>query len=83
VCGPESGHIDGAYTYHDDKQAPPFEMEKWVEHLASEILRDLGANDMHVLKYLVRHCLTQAKEHCDECHGDIREKLAAKLAAKE
>jgi len=75
VTGPESGHIDGAYTYHDDKQAPPFDMEFWVDKLASEIIQDLQSNDMHTLKRVLRNVLTQAKEHCDECHGDIREGL--------
>lgn len=78
VCGPESGHIDGGYTDHDDKQAPPFDMEKWVDFLAESIVKDLISNNMHTLKCMVRSCLTQAKEHCDEHHGDIREKLAVK-----
>jgi len=78
VNGPESGHIDGAYTYHDDKQAPPFDMEAWVDRLAARIVEDLQANDMHLLKVAVRDVLTQAKQHCDECHGDIREQLKNK-----
>jgi len=75
VNGPESGHIDGAYTYHDDKPAPPFDMEQWIDHLAKRIIEDLSAGEMRVLKYMIRDVLTQAKTHCDECHQDIREQF--------
>lgn len=80
VYGPESGHIDGAWTDHDDKPAPPFDMEKWVDHLARRIIEDLQAQDMRLLKYMIRDVLTQAKAHCDEHHGDIRERFKNETA---
>jgi len=75
VHGPESGHIDGAWTDHDDKPAPPFDMEKWVDYLADDIIEDLMAGDKRLLKYMVRNVLTQAKEHCDACHQDVSERF--------
>lgn len=75
VVGPESGHFDGAYTYHDSKRQPEFDMESWVDHLAKKMIEDLQSNDMHLLKHVLRNVLTQAKQHCDEHHADIREGL--------
>lgn len=76
--GPESGHIDGTYTYHSTDRHPPFDMEVWVAHLAKEIAEELAFDDCRLLKVAVRDVLTQAKQHCDECHQDIREQFKEK-----
>jgi hypothetical protein len=78
VNGPESGHIDGTYTYHSADRAPPFDIEAWVDHIAKQIVEDLSSCDMRLLKVAVRDVLTQAKQHCDECHQDIRDQYKEK-----
>jgi len=77
--GPDSNVFDCiTWGLHDEPLPGTYDEEKLVDHYAKRIIEDLTARDSQSLKYLVRENLRQAKAHCDECHGDIREKYGVK-----
>lgn len=52
--------------YHDDH-------EKLINHIVDNIKEEIALNDS-IIRSLVEHVLTQAKQHCDEHHKELREK---------
>lgn len=77
--GPDSNVFDCiTWGLHDEVLPGTYDEEALVDRYTKRILDDLMARDCATLKYLVRTNLQQAKQHCDECHGDIREKYGKK-----
>ena len=81
--GPDSNVFDCiTWGLHGEPLPGTYDEEKHVDWYAKKILDELTARDNHMLKHLVRTNLQQAKKHCDECHGDIREKYGPKKETK-
>jgi hypothetical protein len=77
--GPDSCVFDCIeWGLHGEQLQGTYDEEALVDRYSKKILDELTAVDNRLLKYLVRTNLQQAKKHCDECHGDIREKFAKK-----
>ncbi len=77
--GPASNVFDGiTWGLHGEELPQEYDEEAWVELYAKRLAEELTFDDNRTLKQLMRNLFKQAKQHCDEHHADVRERLKPK-----